>query len=69
MPLSCPLTVFGGDADGLIDAAGLDAWGAETTGPTTVVTVPGGHLMVHDPSFATLLGTHLTAVLGGLARA
>jgi surfactin synthase thioesterase subunit len=67
-PLSCPLTVFGGDADGLVDAAGLNAWGAETTGPTTVVTVPGGHLMVHDASFATLLGTQLSVVLGGLAR-
>jgi medium-chain acyl-[acyl-carrier-protein] hydrolase len=58
-PLRCPLTVFSGRVDPLVDRAGLAAWRAETTATTELVMVPGGHLFVHDPAFAPVLATRL----------
>ena len=66
-PLACPVTVFGGDEDELVDAPGLAAWQSETTGQTTVIIAPGGHLMVHDPRFAAMLGAQLRNILWRLA--
>jgi surfactin synthase thioesterase subunit len=57
--LRCPLTVFSGRTDPLVDGPGLAAWRDETTAPTELVTVPGGHLFVHDPAFTTVLAAHL----------
>lgn len=58
-PLSCPITVFGGESDALVDRAGLADWRLETTGTTKVVMVHGGHLYVHDQSFPQVLREHI----------
>lgn len=66
--LRCPLTVFSGRADPLVDRAGLAAWRDETVAATELVTVPGGHLFLHEPSFPTVLAAHLTSLTGADRR-
>lgn len=66
-PLRCPLTVFSGTADPLVDRAGIRAWRDETTARTEFVTVAGGHLFVHDPPFGAVLATQLARLAGGQA--
>lgn len=55
-PLECPMTVFGGDEDPLVTAAGLRAWANETVGDTSVVLVPGRHFFLHSEPFGHTLG-------------
>jgi surfactin synthase thioesterase subunit len=57
--LTCPVSVYAGHADPLVDRAGLGTWRRETTGPTRVVRVRGGHLIVHDRGFVRDLRGHL----------
>lgn len=47
-PLSCPVSVFGGLADPLASAAGLNAWAELTSAACTVRTVPGGHFFLGE---------------------
>lgn len=58
-PLECPITVFGGDEDPLVSAAGRRAWANETTGQTSVVVVPGRHFFLHSEPFGHTLGLYL----------
>lgn len=59
--LSCPLYVFAGDLDPLVDEAGLAAWGEETTGRCEVGVVRGGHMMLGSAELRSSL-TDLLAV-------
>jgi len=63
-PLSCPISVFGGDADALTSRAELEAWAGESTGSFRLRVFSGGHfyLVSHQ---AELLAD-LAATLGGL---
>ncbi|GIG40588.1 thioesterase II family protein [Cellulomonas phragmiteti] len=42
-PLTCPVTVFLGDADPEVDAAGAEGWARTTTGRLDVQVFPGDH--------------------------
>jgi medium-chain acyl-[acyl-carrier-protein] hydrolase len=53
--LSCPVTVFGGDADPTTTPATLAAWSAVTTGPTDVHVLPGDHFFLHSARDELLL--------------
>ncbi|MET0493597.1 MAG: alpha/beta fold hydrolase [Actinoplanes sp.] len=44
--LDCPVTVFTGAADPVVDAAEAQRWDRHTTGPVTVQTYPGGHFFL-----------------------
>jgi medium-chain acyl-[acyl-carrier-protein] hydrolase len=44
--LSCPVTVFGGEADPTTTPATLAAWSAVTNGPTDVHVLPGDHFFL-----------------------
>jgi medium-chain acyl-[acyl-carrier-protein] hydrolase len=46
--LSCPVTVFGGEADPTTAPATLAAWSAVTTGPTKVHMLHGDHFFMHS---------------------
>ena len=46
--LSCPVTVFGGEADPTTSPATLAAWSALTTGPIDVHVLPGGHFFLQS---------------------
>ncbi|MET9218133.1 thioesterase II family protein [Streptomyces sp. NPDC088197] len=59
-PLSCPVHVFAGDLDPVVDAPGLAAWAAETTGPCRVTTVRGGHMMLASAELRSALADLLT---------
>jgi surfactin synthase thioesterase subunit len=48
LPLSCPITVYGGTLDSEAPLERLSAWQAQTTGPCTVKQFPGGHFFIHD---------------------
>ncbi|CCH32768.1 alpha/beta fold hydrolase [Actinosynnema sp. NPDC047251] len=45
-PLDCPIAAFGGSEDATVPRAGLEGWGAHTTGDFTVTTLPGGHFFI-----------------------
>lgn len=47
-PLSCPVTVYGGIDDDLVEAVGLAAWGAQTTGAFELHMLPGGHFFLNE---------------------
>ncbi|MEH1123249.1 thioesterase II family protein [Micromonospora sp. CPCC 206061] len=51
-PLSCPVTVLGGDDDPEAPVADLGGWAATTTGPVATRLFPGGHfyLVPHRPA-------------------
>ncbi|MCW7541682.1 thioesterase domain-containing protein [Aquabacterium sp. A7-Y] len=42
-PLACPLYAFRGVADSIATEAEVGAWGAQTTGPFMMRTLPGAH--------------------------
>lgn len=46
-PLSCPLTVFGGEDDEEADGANLEAWRRHTTGRFSMCLLPGDHFFLH----------------------
>jgi len=47
-PLSCPLTVFGGLEDEIINRDELEGWRQHTTGPFAVKMVEGGHYLLNS---------------------
>jgi len=51
LPLSCPITVFGGSQDTEVSGMDLEAWGELTTGPFSLQIFPGDHffLNTHQP--------------------
>ena len=56
-PLQLPLHARGGCDDATVTAADLQAWQGETTGPSSVQLLPGGHFyLLQDPApfFASL---------------
>ena len=61
--LACPVTLFGGQADG-ISLTELDSWRQETTGPFDIQMLPGGHLFL--TSSRSLLLEILSRMLSGL---
>jgi surfactin synthase thioesterase subunit len=58
--LSCPVHVFAGDLDPVVDGPGLAAWAAETTGPCRVATVRGGHMMLDSAELRSAIADVLT---------
>jgi medium-chain acyl-[acyl-carrier-protein] hydrolase len=46
--LSCPLTVFGGDADPTTTPTTLATWSSVTTGKTNLHMLPGSHFFLHS---------------------
>jgi surfactin synthase thioesterase subunit len=47
-PLSCPVSVFGGEADPRATASQLAAWRDHTLAGSRVQTFPGGHFYLND---------------------
>jgi medium-chain acyl-[acyl-carrier-protein] hydrolase len=47
-PLSCPITAFGGAADGTVEPWTLDAWRQQTRNDFQIYTVPGDHFFVQS---------------------
>ena len=47
-PLTCPIHLFGGDADPLVDPDELRAWERHTTEPVDVTIFHGGHFYLRD---------------------
>lgn len=68
-PLSCPISVWGGEED-QTPLAGLRGWADRTTGEFRLRMLPGGHLYVHNARDQLLagLGEDLARSLDG-ARA
>ncbi|GHH30412.1 thioesterase II family protein [Streptomyces rubradiris] len=62
--LDCPVTVLTGDRDALVSPEEAHAWAGHTTGPTDVVTLPGGHFYLADQNeqVVALLRRRLAAV-------
>jgi medium-chain acyl-[acyl-carrier-protein] hydrolase len=54
LPLTCDLTVLGGDSDPHVPAADLEAWHTETTGRCQVMVLPGDHFFIRTASRAVL---------------
>ncbi|UGT44212.1 alpha/beta fold hydrolase [Nocardia yamanashiensis] len=65
--LPCPIHIFGGDADPMVDEFDLAAWRGHTIGHSTVRTFPGGHFYLVESS-DELFG-HLRSLLRRYARA
>ncbi|WP_320064922.1 thioesterase II family protein [Micromonospora sp. RTGN7] len=65
--LSCPVTVFTGDADLKTTIDEAQAWERHTTGPFALQVFPGGHFFLaqHQPA---ILRTLSTALAGTSAR-
>ncbi|MEK8169234.1 alpha/beta fold hydrolase [Streptomyces sp. M19] len=64
-PLSCPVHVFAGDRDPVVDDAGLRAWSAETTRSCQVSRVPGGHMVLREPELMGEVEAALARVTEG----
>lgn len=60
-PLALPLQALGGDADGFVSRAALEAWGAYTSAPREVLLFEGGHFYFQRAP------ERVTAVLAGMA--
>jgi len=58
--LSQHLLVLGGADDPYVDAAGLTAWAAHTSGRCDVLVLPGDHFFVIDPSNISITTTALS---------
>ena len=67
-PLDCPVTVYSGDRDQLVNEAERSGWDSHTTGPCTVHVLPGKHFFINDERdrLLELLRTDLTALLADL---
>jgi medium-chain acyl-[acyl-carrier-protein] hydrolase len=53
-PLSCPITVFGGDEDSTASHRSIQGWRAQTVGGFDVKIFPGGHFFVNTEREAAL---------------
>ncbi len=62
-PLTCPIRVFGGDADPRASLPQLQAWQQHTTQPLTVRRFDGGHFFLTDPVVAQAVVADLSASL------
>ncbi|MFE7117699.1 thioesterase II family protein [Streptomyces sp. NPDC057654] len=62
--LNCPVHVFAGDRDPLVDPAGLSRWAEETTARCEVQTAPAGHMVTDHPRFLAWLDRTLTSLSG-----
>jgi surfactin synthase thioesterase subunit len=62
-PLGCPVAVYAGRTDPLVDAAGIAAWHGETTTGAEVTWLDGGHFVPDSAAFRVALGARLTEVL------
>lgn len=47
-PLACPIHLFGGDADPLVDSKDLSAWDRHTTEPVEISILSGAHFYLRD---------------------
>lgn len=47
-PLPCPISVFHGQNDSLVDPGALPRWRDHTTGEMTLRTVPGDHFLLQE---------------------
>ncbi|NEO84955.1 MAG: acyltransferase domain-containing protein [Spirulina sp. SIO3F2] len=65
-PLNCPITVFSGSADQVIQGERITAWQQHTTHPLISQIFDGGHLFIHDVQDAVLanLSEKLTSIIG-----
>jgi medium-chain acyl-[acyl-carrier-protein] hydrolase len=46
IPLPCPITVYGGSTDNLIDPDDLEGWSSHTSKSCSVHVLPGGHSFI-----------------------
>jgi medium-chain acyl-[acyl-carrier-protein] hydrolase len=53
--LSCPLTAWAGDADSVVSADSLEAWGEHTTGPFQSQIVRGSHFALYEREAESIL--------------
>ena len=60
-PLDCPITVFGGLRDEVVNLGGLMAWRQQTTAKSILHLLPGDHFFLnsHLPQFLDLIATEL----------
>ncbi|AWK10976.1 thioesterase [Streptomyces spongiicola] len=63
--LSCPVTVFLGDADPLVQARDAHAWAEHTTGPSTLRVLPGGHFYLTEPGNTAEIARAVSGQLTG----
>jgi medium-chain acyl-[acyl-carrier-protein] hydrolase len=61
--LPCPITVFGGRTDELVDVSELYAWAAHTSNTFDVRTFPGGHF--YQRGSEQVLADHIRRKLRG----
>ncbi|MFE3105610.1 thioesterase II family protein [Nocardia tengchongensis] len=64
-PLPCPIHIFGGDADALVDELDLTAWQECTTSGSEVRILPGDHFFLDRPDE---LFDHLRPLLRGYGK-
>lgn len=62
--LSCPITVFGGEADPLTDGYDLTRWAEMSSARTEVIMLPGDHFFLHsaEAQMLSLIGDRLKPV-------
>ncbi|MFH8983842.1 thioesterase II family protein [Streptomyces varsoviensis] len=65
--LGCPVRVFAGDHDPLVDPAGLRRWAEETTADCEVQTAPAGHMLTSHPVFLAWLARNVSGLAAGAA--
>jgi medium-chain acyl-[acyl-carrier-protein] hydrolase len=63
-PLKCPLIVFGGMEDSEVGRERLEPWSQQTTGPFTLIMLPGDHFFLHSQQRVML--TRISRDLQGL---
>ncbi|WP_327379147.1 alpha/beta fold hydrolase (plasmid) [Streptomyces sp. NBC_01216] len=63
--LSCPVTVFLGDADPLVPAEEAQAWADHTTGPSILRVLPGGHFYLTEPGNTAEIARAVSGQLTG----
>lgn len=63
--LECPITAFGGLQDTAVEAGGLNAWRAFTSGSFTRRMFPGNHFFINSPSsfFLTAFSQELQRII------
>ena len=63
--LECPISVFGGASDAFSNHDELEGWRVETSGPTSLDILPGGHFFIQTQQarLLDLVGERLLRVL------
>jgi len=64
-PLSCPISAYGGEADGKVSYEDLAGWGAQTQNAFTVHIFPGDHFFLYSAreSLLRVLSAALSAIV------